>query len=241
MNTVGNIKTKGKEYTKKCIVHAVSMLYLIDIGDFETMLLFLENIQSETLFRLASLTNEMETALNLSTNAGINAFIYLIAGKQDKIQFSIDDDIFTEVQCMLGDSQEKMQVFEDGMKTKYGRRFKNAPKNSDDLNLYNGEKSVCAYIAGVLSDVTSHKRQNSEFLKSSGITFIDKYEFILQGMMDRSAHLKETLLQVNFLIDAVNLVFHIWSEYCGSNQINLTNLLNNSYNDIEKEITSFLK
>ncbi|MDF2841751.1 MAG: hypothetical protein K0R00_177 [Herbinix sp.] len=244
MGSIKDIKSQGKSYTKKCVSHAVAMLYLIDIADAENMADFLDSVCKETLFNLSRITDEMETALHLSSSVGLNTFVYMLSQRGGQASSIINDDIFTNAQCTFGESNEKMQELKLILSSKYGENFKTSGQKSKELvqeiSLYNYEEHINSSFTEVFSGVTKNHSHVAELTKSSGITFIDKYEFTLQHMINEAMKLKSMLQATDFLMDVMAIVLLTWREYCDCNEAQFLDLLSNQSKDIENEMHQLL-
>lgn len=244
MRTIAEIKLENPEYKKKCASHAIAFLYLIDMEDLNIISDFFDLTRNEILKQLVLLGREMQNAIHLSSSVALNTFVYEIFNHQNQDMAYLDNNIFSEVQCMLNESNYKVQELKSTLSTQYGEEFEKLEFQSEKPNefiLYQQEKNVYSTLANTFSQLEKDKTVSKEQLKSLGITFIDKYEFVLQNMIDRSRLLKEFLTSINFLSDVTSIVSFIWIQYCECNKKTLASMLSYSYSDIEKEVFHLLQ
>jgi hypothetical protein len=241
VNKIKNIIAKGNTYIDKCIVHAVAMHHLFDINNMYGVSEFLDLASSATLSALLEVTKDMETALSLSSDVGLNVFLCKMLQEKKNPKYIIGEEAYNKVHSIIYEGNDKLRREELDLTNQYGKNFNSGNSEIDEINLYKTGKTIQSHFTTIISDITKTKTEFSQVTKSAEITFIDKYEFVLQGMMDRSNQLKDILKQINFLKDVMHVAFFIWDRYCESNVTMLNGLLHNSQKDILNELTRFIK
>jgi hypothetical protein len=148
------------------------------------------------------------------------------------------------MQDTINKNSERLKQLGEALSIRHGKNFKGIRHQTDsseqNISVYKNEEYLNSDFIKIVSHVTEKHSEFNKLMKSSGITFIDKYESILQYMMDGSEELKSILQDVSFINEAVNAAIFIWETYCKYNKTDLFQLMDNSYADIENELLQFI-
>lgn len=240
MGSVTDIKTKGNEYTKRCIASAVALLYIANVNELGKIEDFLNLSYAETLSKLSYLNNDIAVALNISSSIGMNEFLNTIEKYKIDLDSATDNSVIKNMQLIIAANNQKLKGYENVLSRQHGGMTDNALREKEHestrIFICKTGKSLASQFSDIFTLISQDKNKVRRIYDSEGITFVDKYENTIQRLVDESKHLKEIIGKIDLARDILTVSNYVWRKYCASNIKTLQSLLSNKHYEIEVEI-----